>query len=1421
MQNENKHFKFIFSHFSSFARGTFHWAAESEGTTNATGFTALPGGLRMTGGVDSFIGDGGHWWSSTPEEGSLINAWDWDMYYTWSGVGRANNLKRNGFSIRCMRYAELPAVTTAPISNITAISALSGGNVTSDGGVPIIERGVCWSITENPTIADNKSWASAGTGSYTCNLANLDPNTLYYVRAFARNSVGTAYGNQVFFTTSAELSLISFPDLTYGTVSDIDGNNYRTIQIGSQVWMAENLKTTKYNDNTSISIAINDNEWYTLTTPAYCWYKNDAGNYKAIYGALYNWYVGDAASNGGKNVCPVGWHIPSNAEWTTLTDYLGGTIVAGGKLKEVGTSHWWIPNEGASNETGFTAIPGGGRIKDGDFYGHFGHIGEIGFWWSQTTDVSDRMLRYNDGEVDLFSVFPKQCGFSIRCVKSVELPVVTTIQISSITTITAQSGGDITSDGGGSITARGVCWSTSTGPTADLLTKTTDGTGAGIFSGNITGIDPGTTYYVRAYATNSVGTAYGNEISFTTLGADAVADGDGNIYNTVTIGEQTWITENLKTTRYNDGTGIPHITINTDWANLTSPGYCWFLNQRETYGNTYGALYNWYVVDAISNGGKNVCPVGWHVPVDAEWTRLIDHLGGEEVAGGKLKETGTDHWCNPNVGATNESGFTARAGGFRDQDGGFYSNAIYGNWWSTTDNTVVDPASWSIFMSCGMNSVSRQSNYNKRGLSIRCMKNTKPLLRTNPIIAISKTDAQSGGYISADGGVPILTRGVCWGTEHNPTIDLETKTQDGEGPGNFVSTISGLLPGITYHVRSYATNINGISYGEETSFITYRSDAITDVDWNYYNIIRIGNQIWTQENLKTTKFNDGTSIPKIENEVTWPGWESPAYCYLNNNESTYKNLYGVLYNHFVTVYSLNACPTGWHVPTHDEWSTLVDNLGGPAVAGGKLKETGLEHWSEPNFNATNSTGFTALPGGYRDQVGTFSNPGDHANFWTSTVIGDKGSWAYHLSRFDEKAVGSWNDDVDGFSIRCVQSAPTVKTIVKLKTKASIECEGNITTDGGFEVTERGICYSINPNPTIENSTKISDGTGPGSYSITLQPLIPETTYYIKAYAINTIGTGYSEEMVVRTYGEDAVTDFDGNFYNTITIGTQTWLQENTKVTHYRNGDPIPEVTDGQSWGSLNSGAYCNFNNNVSNVNIYGRLYNAYAVIDSRGLCPADWHVPTHNEWITMEKFLLANGYNYDGSLDTELDWNTNKIAKAMASKNYWTFSEVTGSVGNTDFPDYRNKSGLTGLPSGYRYPDGIFYRFGEGAVWWSSTETDATRVMAHSIWYNWTNVIAGNDLKVDGFSVRCIKNTIKTIVVTNTNDSGEGSLRNALEYANSNPGEDIITFNIPGTGPFTIQPQEALPEITDPVVIDGYTQTGSNPATASDTSWTS
>jgi len=293
-----------------------------------------------------------------------------------------------------------PTLTTTVISAITNNSAKSGGNVTDDGGSTVTARGVCWSTSQNPTITDDFTTDDSGTGSYSSSLTGLFSETTYYVRAYATNSAGTAYGNEVSFKT------------WIGAVTDYDGNVYKIVQIGTQVWMAENLKTTKYNDDTSIPLVTDNNEWISLNTPAFCWYNNDAETNKSIYGALYNWYT----VNTGK-LCPKGWHIPTHSEWTTLVNFLGGEYVAGGKLKETGTLHWQSPNPGATNETGFTALPGGLRYYGGSFY----HIGDYGWWWSATEESATfawhSIMFYNSIEATISTLYNKEFGFSIRCVK--------------------------------------------------------------------------------------------------------------------------------------------------------------------------------------------------------------------------------------------------------------------------------------------------------------------------------------------------------------------------------------------------------------------------------------------------------------------------------------------------------------------------------------------------------------------------------------------------------------------------------------------------------------------------------------------------------------------------------------------------------------------------------------------------------------------------------------------------------------------------------------------------------------------------------------------------------------------------------------------------------------------------------------------
>jgi uncharacterized protein (TIGR02145 family) len=273
---------------------------------------------------------------------------------------------------------------------------------------------------------------------------------------------------------------------------------------------------------------------------------------------------------------------------------------------------------------------------------------------------------------------------------------------------------------------------------------TTNGSGTGNFTSNLTGLQPSTTYYVRAYATNAVTTVYGNQVQFT------AADWDGSIvsnpgagvtfggytYTTVVLGNgQEWMAENLRTTTYANGDPIPNVTDNTAWLQLTTGAWVHCLN-NSSYENPYGKLYNWYaVVDP-----RNVCPTGWHVPTDGEWTVLSDYLGGESVAGGKMKSTSgwevveTEDGDLIAVNGTNESGFSGLPGGERAiYDGG--SETVYdtppggiGVWWSATANPAPDDdgaVSRQIggFIGLGLFDSLWSLGYEKRsGFSVRCLR---------------------------------------------------------------------------------------------------------------------------------------------------------------------------------------------------------------------------------------------------------------------------------------------------------------------------------------------------------------------------------------------------------------------------------------------------------------------------------------------------------------------------------------------------------------------------------------------------------------------------------------------------------------------------------------------------------------------------
>ena len=310
----------------------------------------------------------------------------------------------------------LATITTTGVTGISGPSALSGGNITADGGSTISHRGVCWATTSGPTTANDTTLngTGTGTGSYTSTLTGLSANTTYYVWAYAINSAGTAYGNEVSFTTGDIYTMGS-------GVTDIDGNFYPSIILGTQEWMQQNLRVTRFANGDTITNESNEITWQTATTGLSASMGNNTSN-DIPFGKYYNWY----AATDSRNACPTGWHLPAYSEWTTLFDYLGPTHdfpAIGGMMMDSSYYSYSPANPLATNSSGFTAV--GANMFD-----YFApSSNDFGVWWFSTIFPTNNP---NDGNTVVLGIyqilnnapnltptngFLKTSGVSVRCIK--------------------------------------------------------------------------------------------------------------------------------------------------------------------------------------------------------------------------------------------------------------------------------------------------------------------------------------------------------------------------------------------------------------------------------------------------------------------------------------------------------------------------------------------------------------------------------------------------------------------------------------------------------------------------------------------------------------------------------------------------------------------------------------------------------------------------------------------------------------------------------------------------------------------------------------------------------------------------------------------------------------------------------------------
>jgi len=878
----------------------------------------------------------------------------------------------------------MPTVITDAVSNLTGTSVTCNGNVTASGNATVTERGFCWDTIPNPTVSSNHIQVGTGTGAFSYNLSDLESNTVYYLRSYATNVVGTAYGNQVSFNTPYG------PCAIQPILVDYDGNIYNTIQIGDQCWMKENLRVTHFDDGTPVPAG--DGSSYSSTVAyRYC-PDNDSINV-VQYGYLYNWKAMMNGANfsstnpsGVQGVCPTGWHVPSYAEWMQLKDCVenqakyqcdtnNNSIVKAlssviGWLIEIEDTCAGGYNTITNNSTGFSAMPSGGHSSSGWKFGEWAYYGSTSLSTLYTDRYNAFVLYYNSHSIYQYHS-QKGVATSVRCVRD---------------------------------------------------------------------------------NTNTIMNQY-------CPGVATVTDYDGNVYKTIKIGEQCWMRENLRTTHYANGASI---SLGSDTS--TSVAYRYYPNNSSYNVSTYGYLYNWKAVmrnatssNANPSGIQGVCPAGWHVPSHAEWTQLTNYISGQDPytcgsTSGYIAKSlaSTTGWTNDTTACAvgnaqsdnNSSLFGALPAGWHGKSAfQFGTNAWF---WSSTQNASGARGRGITYNSATVAGSSGNYYYLYDGFSVRCVYGGDylPTVSTEPVSSITITSAVSGGNVVESGSSAVTARGVCWSTSPNPTVD-DNHTTNGSGAGSFTSNISGLSFGVVYYVRAYATNSVGTAYGE-TFIMTPDSCGImvvSDYDGNTYNTVKIGNQCWMKENLRTTHYADGVAI-SVGNSNTSA---TTGYYYDYSSSGMPLSQRGYLYNWKAVMRNASSsnanpsgvqgvCPTGWHVPSDVEWTQLENYVSSQSqyvcgsdntyIAKALASTIGWNSYTENctvgnDQSSNNATVFSAVPvGGCYGS--SFNVVGNGACFWSSTQHGYQ-AWFRDLYYNGASVDRDYNLKENGRSVRCLRN----------------------------------------------------------------------------------------------------------------------------------------------------------------------------------------------------------------------------------------------------------------------------------------------------------------------------------------------------------------------------------------------------------------
>ena len=1241
----------------------------------------------------------------------------------------------------------LPSITTNAITQITETSAVAGGNVTSDGNASVTERGVVYSTNPNPVITNLYNTikpCGSGTGSFTCELTNLQPNTTYYLRAYATNSIGTAYGEEVSFTTEEE-----------AVVSDPTGteNGYGYVDLGLSVkWATYNVGATSPEEYGSYFAwgEVEPKEVYDWST--YKWCNGSSNtltkyNTSSSYGTVDNKTTLELSDDAARVNWGGAWRMPTDAEWTELRTECTWTII-----EQNGVNGCKVTSKYNNNSIFF---PSAGIYQGNSLVAANSNRN----YWSSSLSID---IPIGAWTLDSYSNYiritatDRRFGHSVRPVLGeneveVTTPTVTTTTVTQITEMSAVAGGNVTSDGNASVTERGVVYSTNPNLVITNLYNTIKpcGSGTGSFTCELTNLQPNTTYYVRAYATNEKGTAYGEEVSFTTnknivlpslitniitqitettavAGGNVTSDGNAsvtergvvystnpnplitNLYNTIKpcgsgTGSFTCDLTNLQpnTTYYvrayatnsmgtaygeevsftteEEVVAIPEyvdLGLSVKWATFnvgaTKPeefGDYFAWGETEPKDNYAYDNYKWYTPGVgytkynngtagtgILDSRKTMEPSDdaatvnwggdWRVPTREEFTELETNCTWTLTT-----ENGVSGFevTSKKPGYTTKSIFIPRAGlkqGYENEDSG--KGAYY---WSSTLYLYEISFAFVLYEDMCI-----QTDMNRAdGLSIRPVYGprvekviTLPTVITQRVTEFTSDYAQIDYEIADDGGSNITEAGIVYSLSPNPTI-ADYKESFDRYPDSYTYDLTGLQPNTTYYVRAYAINEIGVAYGEELSFTTLekvyiepeRIDLGLSVDW--------------------ASFNVGASKPEEYGDYFAWGETEPKAVY---NWSTYKWCNG--YETALTKYNT------------DEWYGDVDNktileseddaatihLGNNWRSPHKSEIDELRNectWSYVTRNGiygykvTGPSGKSIFLPAAKYMDGNAFGTASIGSYWSSSLSSPTTAWHlgfqsdYGNTYADKRYTGRTIRPVYGPYIE--EPSLTTAAITQI-THATAVAGGNVTADGGASVTERGVVYSTVSNPVINNiyHTTITSGSGTGEFTCNLTNLQAGTTYFVRAYAVNSKGTAYGEEVIFTTALQISLPSVTTSSISNITETTAT---TGGKVTADGNATvtergvvyattPNPTTLSNKVVKGSGTGSFtCNLADLQRGTTYYVRAY----AINSAGTA--------YGEEVVFNTLLRTyeNGHEYvDLGLPSGLKWATMNI-DATAEKN--------------------------------------------------------------------------------------------------------------------------------------------------------------------------